>query len=293
MAAAKRTRSRVCGPRLSCFAIQSTSSGLRERISVARARPENTVGRRIANRRRLPFPPMPAPARVLRAAALVCGVLVPARLAAQGSPYLPLDDPRLPLLEHLIARGDVADPSPQVRPFRWADAARVLAAADTAGAPARDLVAALHRGFEVPAGDRWRLAARGGAQAFSHVRRDVLHPLGPDGVRPYADFTGEATMGPIVLVSRPAAPTGISPGKRRGPRSPWGAAPPPSRGCLTTPSGRAGPISSSPGEWWRRTAVPSSSTAASSTVRWTATGGRPASRGFRSATTHTTRSRRG
>ena len=112
----------------------------------------------------LPFPPMPAPARVLRAAALVCGVLVPARSAAQGSPYVPLDDPRLPLLEHLIARGDVADPSPQVRPFRWADAARVLAAADTADAPASDLIRSLREAFEVPAGDRWRLAARGGAQ---------------------------------------------------------------------------------------------------------------------------------
>ncbi len=148
---------------------------------------------------------MPAPARVLRAAALLCGVLVPARSAAQSSPYLPLDDPRLPLLEHLIARGDVADPSPQVRPFRYADAARVLTAADTAGAPARTLIQSLRQEFDVPTGDRWRLAARGGAQAFSHIRRDVLHPLGPDGVRPYADFTGEATMGPIVLVSRPAA----------------------------------------------------------------------------------------
>ena len=53
---------------------------------------------------------MPAPIRVLRAAALLCGVLAPARLAAQASPYLSLDDPRLPLLEQLIARGDVADP---------------------------------------------------------------------------------------------------------------------------------------------------------------------------------------
>src|SRR3954454_18518175 len=157
MAAAKRTRSRVCGSRLSCFTIQSTSSGLRERIGVARARPENTSGRRIANRRRLPFPPMPAPARVLRAAALSCGVLVPARLAAQGSPYLPLDDSRLPLLEHLIARGDVGDPSPQVRPFRLVDAARVLAAADTTGAPGRDLIQSLRQQFDLPTGDRWRL----------------------------------------------------------------------------------------------------------------------------------------
>ena len=33
----------------------------------------------------------------------------------------------------------------------------------------------------------------------------MLHPLGPDGARPYADFTGEAVIGPFALVSRPAA----------------------------------------------------------------------------------------
>jgi hypothetical protein len=147
---------------------------------------------------------MPAPARVIRAAALLCGVLVPARLAAQSSPTCRWTTPAA------AARapdrpGRRGRPSPQVRPFRYADAARVLAAADTTGAPARGLIQSLRQEFDVPAGDRWRLAARGGAQAFSHIRRDVLHPLGPDGVRPYADFTGEATMGPIVLVSRPAA----------------------------------------------------------------------------------------
>ena len=92
-----------------------------------------------------------------------------------------------------------------VRPFRRADAARVLAAADTAGAPARADPALRAGSSRSRRADRWRLAARGGAQAFSHARRDLLHPLGPDGVRPYAEFTGEATMGPIVLVTRPAA----------------------------------------------------------------------------------------
>lgn len=49
------------------------------------------------------------------------------------------------------------------------------------------------------------MAARAGAQAYSHIRRDVLHPLGPDGVRPYGELTGEAVIGPFALVSRPAA----------------------------------------------------------------------------------------
>ncbi len=148
---------------------------------------------------------MPAAARVFRAAAFVCGVLVPAPSAAQASPYLPMDDPRLPLLEHLIARGDVDDPSPQVRPFRVLDAVRALDLADSLAAPAGELVRSLRASFDTSPGDRWRLAARAGAQAYSHIRRDPLHPLGPDGVRPYADLTGEAVMGPIVLVSRPAA----------------------------------------------------------------------------------------
>ena len=92
---------------------------------------------------------------------------------------------------------------PMIRPFRRADAARVLAAADTTGASA--LVQALRKEFEDPAGQTWRVAGRAGAQAYSHIRRDVLHPLGPDGVRPYADLTGEAVFGPFALVTRPAA----------------------------------------------------------------------------------------
>src|SRR5262245_56808974 len=130
---------------------------------------------------------MPPALRVLTAAVVLAGALAPARVRAQASPFLPLDDPRLPLLEHLIARGDIEDPSPMVRPFRRSDALRVLTQADTAGAPR--LVSALRAEFtEVPGGQTWRLEGRAGGQAFSHIRRDVLHPLGPDGVRPYAEF---------------------------------------------------------------------------------------------------------
>ena len=152
---------------------------------------------------------MPPSLRALAAAVVLAGALAPPCVRAQASPYLPLDDSRLPLLEHLIARGDIEDPSPLVRPFRRADALRVLAAADTVADTAggsTPLIRALRSSLEELPGDQtWRLAARGGAQAYSHLRRDVLHPLGPDGVRPYADFTGEAVIGPFALVSRPAA----------------------------------------------------------------------------------------
>ena len=153
---------------------------------------------------------MPPSFRVLATAIALVGVLVPSRARAQASPYLPLDDPRLPLLEHLIARGDIADPSPEVRPFRRADALRVLAeadtATDTAASSSARLVHALRASFEELSGDQtWRVAVRGGVQAYSHIRRDVLHPLGPDGARPYADLTGEAVIGPFALVTRPTA----------------------------------------------------------------------------------------
>jgi hypothetical protein len=145
---------------------------------------------------------MPPSLRALAVAAVVAGALVPARAGAQASPYLPLDDSRLPLIEHLIARGDIADPSPMVRPFRRADALAALAAADRGAG----LVHALRESLEELPGDQtWRVAGRAGGQAFSHIRRDVLHPLGPDGARPYADFTGEAVIGPFALVTRPAA----------------------------------------------------------------------------------------
>src|SRR5262249_47023508 len=87
---------------------------------------------------------------------------------------------------------------------RRADATRVLATADSSGAP--HLIHALREQFEDPSDQNsWRVGIRAGAQVYSHIRRDVLHPLGPDGARPYADLTGEAPVGPFALVSRPAA----------------------------------------------------------------------------------------
>ncbi len=126
---------------------------------------------------------------------------------SRASSYLPLDDPRLPLLEHLIARGDIPDPSPMVRPFRRLDAARALAAADTSAAgAARGLIESLRAQLEPrPSDDTWTASARAGGQAFSHIRRDVFHPLGTDGARPYAEFAAEATAGNLVVASRLAA----------------------------------------------------------------------------------------
>ena len=148
---------------------------------------------------------MPRPVYALLAAVLL-GALAPVRGAAQSSPYLALDDPRLPLLEHLIARGDIADPSPMVRPFRRSDALRALAGADTSGESTAVLIRRLRTELREPVdSQRWLVGARVGFQAYSHIRRDLLHPLGPDGVRPYGELIGEAVLGPFALVSRTVA----------------------------------------------------------------------------------------
>ncbi|MBA3346004.1 MAG: hypothetical protein H0T44_12050 [Gemmatimonadales bacterium] len=148
---------------------------------------------------------MPFTRRSLLAAALAAGVLAPVRAGAQASSYIPLDDPRLPLIEHLIARGDIPDPSPLVRPFRRREIAEALAAADSAaGHPSGGLLRALRLELATPEGEKaWQLEGRVGAQAYSHPRRELLHPVGTDGVRPYAALRAEAVIGPFALVTRP------------------------------------------------------------------------------------------
>lgn len=134
-------------------------------------------------------------------------VLAPALLSAQASPYIPLDDPRLPLIEFLITRGDIEDPSPMVRPFRRAD---LLSALDSAGldstSPAGRLAATLRSEYQQEDAEAWgRVTGRLGLQAYSNGRRDVIAPSGPDGVEPYADLGLTGVFGPIVGVMRPAS----------------------------------------------------------------------------------------
>ncbi len=147
---------------------------------------------------------MHAPACGLVIAAALAGALAPVRAMAQASAYISLDDPRLPFLEHLIARGDIEDPSPMVRPFRRADAVRVLAAADSspdrAGSP---LLRRLRTELEDLPENSWSLDGRAGAQAYSHSRRELVHSAGPSGARPYVELRGTATFGNILAVTRP------------------------------------------------------------------------------------------
>ena len=148
---------------------------------------------------------MYAPISPLLLAVALASVLAPARAAAQASPYIPLDDPLLPLLEHLIARGDVEDPSPMVRPFRRIDALRILKSADTAGDGSRSrLRQVLRTEFQSPdAENTWAVEGRAGAQAYTHGRREPLHPAGAGRTRPYVSLRADGVVGRIVLSTRP------------------------------------------------------------------------------------------
>src|SRR5450432_3235825 len=84
---------------------------------------------------------------------LALGAITATRVAAaQGSPYIALDDPRLPMLELLIARGDVSDPTPQVRPLlqRQVVGALHAAAARDSTCPSSRLVRELLAALELP-----------------------------------------------------------------------------------------------------------------------------------------------
>lgn len=140
------------------------------------------------------------------AGALLCGALVTSPAAAQGaSAYVPLDSPLLPLFEHLVARGDIVDPSPMIRPFRQLDALRALRGADTVDHPRlAGQVRLLAEAWDtLPSDAGWELAPRAGVQVYSTPRRDLLRAVGDDGVKPYAELGASARFGNIVAVTRP------------------------------------------------------------------------------------------
>ncbi len=134
-------------------------------------------------------------------------LLAPAGAFAQeASPYVPLSWWGMPFVEHLIARGRLADPTPLTRPFRSADLLRALDAVDSTivtsaeWAVVRRMRADLMRTERGPAA---RIDAYAGVAASSHARRDPLREAGPG----HATFSGGAALtfylGPLVFVSHP------------------------------------------------------------------------------------------
>ena len=142
---------------------------------------------------------------VTTVALLASLALSAAGVSAQGSQYLALDDPRVLFLEYLIARGDVDDPMPNVRPLLQRDVLIALrrAARDTMSVAGR-IARRLQREWEFPStqGGWWRLDANLGAQAYSQGRRDLLQTGGSSGVEPYFDTAIALGQGPLVGVLR-------------------------------------------------------------------------------------------
>ncbi|HEV8381077.1 MAG TPA: capsule assembly Wzi family protein [Gemmatimonadales bacterium] len=112
----------------------------------------------------------------------------------------------MPFIEHLVASGRIADPSPLSRPFKVDQVVRALEAVDSTvvtgaeWAVVKQIRADLVRHMRGPAA---RLDIHAAAAASSHARRDPLREAGPG----HATFSGGAALtlyfGPAVLVSHP------------------------------------------------------------------------------------------
>jgi len=138
-------------------------------------------------------------------------LLTPAGAAAQeASPYLPLSHWSQPFIEHLIAAGRIADPSPLSRPFKVQDVVRALDAVDSnvvtgaAWAVVKHIRSDLARRMRGPAA---RLDIAAATAASSHARRDPLRAAGTG----HQTFSGSAGLtlyfGPAVIVTRPSFDT--------------------------------------------------------------------------------------
>jgi len=139
--------------------------------------------------------------------ALFMLLLLPAGAAAQeASPYLPLSHWSSPFIEHLIAAGRIADPSPLSRPFKVDQILRAIETVDSnvvtgaEWAVVKEIRSDLTRHERGPAA---RLDVHAGLAASSHARRDPLREAGVG----HATFSGGAALtlylGPVVFVSHP------------------------------------------------------------------------------------------
>lgn len=140
-------------------------------------------------------------------AALAVALPLVSSLAAQqqASAYLPLNHWTMPYVEFLIARGDVADPTPMTRPLRRADVVQVLGAVDTTrsaslAATVRSLLAAVAE----PDADQAGVAELyGGGFAATHARRDPLREAGSGHGVPVAGAALAARLGPVAASVHP------------------------------------------------------------------------------------------
>ena len=141
-------------------------------------------------------------------------LFAPALAAQEASPYVPLGHWTMPYVEHLIARGVIADPTPLTRPLRRADLVRVLRAVDTltvsdkVAKTVRRLLGALE---SQQRGSRYRVAGDVGIAAATYARRDPLAAIDSVGPRRAGPGHGmvsggldvQLQLGRVVAVTHP------------------------------------------------------------------------------------------
>ena len=142
----------------------------------------------------------------MRTALLVLALLPASAAAQEASPYLPLSDWSMPFIEHLIASGRMADPSPLNRPFRVDQIVRALEAVDSTAVSGAEWGAVkrirgnLTRQMRGPSA---RIDVHASVAGASHARRDPLREAGVG----HATFAGGAALtlyfGPAVVVTHP------------------------------------------------------------------------------------------
>src|SRR5216110_638459 len=134
-------------------------------------------------------------------------VFVPSVAVSQdASPYLPISHWSVPFIEHLIASGLIADPTPLTRPFRTDQVLRALDAVDSTTvtraewAVVRQVRSDLRRQERGPTA---RLDVHAGSAASSHARRDPVREAGVG----HGTVSGGAALtlylGSVVFVSHP------------------------------------------------------------------------------------------
>ena len=144
-----------------------------------------------------------------RSALLVClAAVLPSSVVAQGaSPYVPLHHWAMPYVEHLIARGALADPTPLTRPLHADDLVRALEAADTTHLTAaeRRIVRDILADLRPPETERpWlRVTGEVAGAGASHARRDPLRAAGPSHATAAGGLDLQLALGHVMLVTHP------------------------------------------------------------------------------------------
>jgi hypothetical protein len=120
------------------------------------------------------------------------------------APFVGPDHSLTPIIEHLIARGVVDDPSPMVRPWGRArlveavEAARPRSGRDTVMVDGvRKALQARSRYSGESLGDRWSIQGSLGRSAWTHGRRDPMQPEGREGGSLWGRVDAALTMGSL------------------------------------------------------------------------------------------------